>query len=51
MLLDMVEVAKTHTGANLAEAFAALLKELGIEDKVSYNLRNHTYNRLTSASL
>ena len=36
MLLDMVEVAETHTGVNLAEAFAALLKDLGIEDKVNY---------------
>jgi hypothetical protein len=35
MLLDLVEVAKSHSGVNLAEAFAAVLREFGIEDKVS----------------
>ena len=34
MLLDIVEVAKTHTGANLAAAFAKILEEYGISDKV-----------------
>lgn len=35
MLLDLVEVARSHSGANLAEAFAKVLEEFGIEDKVS----------------
>jgi hypothetical protein len=35
MLLDLVEVAKSHSGVNLANAFATVLKEFGIEDKVS----------------
>jgi hypothetical protein len=35
MLLDLVEVAKSHTGVNLAIAFAQVLKEFGIEDKVN----------------
>ncbi|KAF8055640.1 hypothetical protein FPV67DRAFT_1435052 [Lyophyllum atratum] len=35
LLLDFVEVAKSHTGVNLAEAFATMLKDFGIEDKVS----------------
>jgi len=35
MLLDLVEVAKSHSGVNLAEAFAKVLKEFGIEDKVN----------------
>ena len=35
MLLDLVEVAKSHTGENLAEAFEKMLKEFGVEDKVS----------------
>ena len=35
MLLDLVEVAKSHSGINLAEAFAKVLKGFGIEDKVS----------------
>ena len=39
MLLDLVEVAKSHSGVNLAEAFANVLKEFGIEDKV--NLTSH----------
>ena len=35
MLLDLVEVAKSHSGVNLAEAFVNILDEFGIEDKVS----------------
>ncbi|KIM35642.1 hypothetical protein M413DRAFT_32393 [Hebeloma cylindrosporum] len=35
MLLDLVEVAKSHLGVNLAEAFAKVLEEFGIEDKVN----------------
>lgn len=34
MLLDLVEVAKSHTGVNLAVAFAQVLEEFGISDKV-----------------
>ena len=36
LLLDIVEVAKSHTGANLAAAFAKILKDYGISDKVFY---------------
>jgi hypothetical protein len=35
MLLDMIEVAMAHSGVNLAQAFAHILKEFGISDKVS----------------
>ena len=35
MLLDLVEVAKSHSGLNLAAAFAKVLKDFGISDKVS----------------
>jgi hypothetical protein len=35
MLLDIVEVAKSHSGINLAAAFAKILDEFGIADKVS----------------
>lgn len=35
LLLDVVEVARTHTGRNLAIAFADVLKDFGIADKVS----------------
>ena len=35
MLLDLVEVPKSHSGVNLAEAFVKVLQEFGIEDKVS----------------
>lgn len=35
MLLDIVELSKSHTGQNLAETFAGVLKDFGIEDKVS----------------
>ena len=34
LLLDIVEVAKSHTGVNLATAFAKILEDYGISDKV-----------------
>ena len=34
MLLDLVEVAMSHSGANLAAAFAKVLEKFGISDKV-----------------
>jgi hypothetical protein len=34
MLLDVVEVAKSHTGANLAAAFVEILEDFGIAEKV-----------------
>lgn len=34
LLLDVVEVAHSHTGVNLAIAFADILKDYEIEDKV-----------------
>lgn len=40
MLLDVVEVAESHSGVNLALAFAKILNDFGIRDKVSkYCLR------------
>lgn len=35
MLLDLVEVAKSHSGKNLAEAFEKVLQDFGVSDKVS----------------
>ena len=35
MLLDIVEVARSHSGVNLAEAFAEILHDFGISKKVS----------------
>jgi len=35
LLLDIVEVAHSHTGVNLAVAFADVLNDFGIADKVS----------------
>lgn len=37
MLLDLVEVATAHSGVNLAFAFAKILDEFGIADKVGHN--------------
>jgi hypothetical protein len=34
LLLDLVEVAKSHSGANLASAFAKILADFGIAHKV-----------------
>ena len=39
MLLDLVEVATSHSGVNLAAAFAKVLDDFGISDKVSSNSR------------
>ena len=36
MLLDVMEVAKSHSGINLAAAFAKILDDFGISDKVRY---------------
>ena len=38
MLLDLVEVARSHSGVNLAETFANILEGFGIQDKVSFNI-------------
>jgi len=35
MLLDIVELARLHSGINLAAAFAKILEDLGISDRVS----------------
>ena len=35
LLLDLVEVAKSHSGINLAAAFAKILDDFGITQKVS----------------
>jgi hypothetical protein len=36
MLLDLVEVARSHSGLNLAAAFARILDDFGIADKASF---------------
>ena len=38
-LLDIVEVAKSHSGVNLARAFSDVLKDFGIEDKVRFDFK------------
>lgn len=48
MLLDIVEVPKSHTGINLALAFTKVLKEFGIRDKVS--IQKEEDNVLTFSS-
>ena len=35
MLLDIVELVCLHSGINLAAAFAKILEDFGISDKVS----------------
>ena len=47
LLLDIVQVAKSHSGFNLARAFADLLEEFGISKKVSFTV----YSRNTSKYL
>ena len=36
MLLDLVEVAVSHSGLNLASAFSEVLDDFGISNKVKY---------------
>ena len=36
MLLNLLEVAKSHSGKNLADAFEKTLKDFGLSDKVSF---------------
>ena len=36
LLLDIVEVMKSHTGMNLAATFAQILKDYGISEKVMF---------------
>ena len=35
LLLDIVEVAESHSGENLAKAFTKILTDFGIAEKVS----------------
>ena len=35
MLLDLVEMAKSHTGVNLSNTFVTILQNFGIDEKVS----------------
>jgi hypothetical protein len=39
MLLGLVEVAESHSGKNLAAAFAKVLEDFGISDKVRLMLK------------
>jgi hypothetical protein len=42
MLLDIVQVAESHSGVALAAAFAKILEDFGILDKVSTLQRNES---------
>jgi hypothetical protein len=50
MLLNIVEVAKSHSRHNLAEAFALVLSDFGISDKVRIPTILLYYNELTSTT-
>lgn len=39
MFLDLAEVAMSHLGVNLAAAFAKILEEFGISEKVRLMLK------------
>jgi hypothetical protein len=43
MILDIVEVAMAHSGVNLVTAFADILHEFGIANKVSMHLKYILY--------
>jgi hypothetical protein len=46
MLLDIVEVARSHSGVNLAEEFVKILDDFSISNKVS-NCQQHKHELLT----
>ena len=43
MLLDIVKVPRSHSGLNLAKAFANILEDFGISDKVSIVLLTESF--------
>lgn len=43
LLLDIVECARSHTGANLATTFKKVLEDFGISDKVRSKKNKKTY--------
>jgi hypothetical protein len=47
MVLDIVELAESHTGENLGIAFTTVLENFGIKEKVSA-LDNYQRTSLTS---
>jgi hypothetical protein len=47
MLLDIVEVAGSHSGFNLAAAFTKIPNDFGISNKVWVNKFRHVERRLT----
>ena len=50
LLLDLVEVAMSHSSVNLASVFAKILDDFGIADKVSFLNYLYTKMRLTEVS-
>jgi hypothetical protein len=50
LLLDLVEVARSHSGGNLASVFAKILDDFGIEHKVSLLGHLNKEMRLTVTS-
>jgi len=49
LLLDIVQVACSHTGINLAKAFASVLDDFGIADKVNKSLSSSKKKYLSRA--
>jgi len=45
MLLDIIEVAKSHSGINLAAAFVKILDDFGISDKVGHIIQRIMNNK------
>ena len=43
MLLDIIEVARSHTGANLAAAFAEIMEDYKISEKVYINFNVYVH--------
>ena len=46
MLLDLIKVPCSHTGRNLALAFQRVLKDIGLDKKVSLKIVQYMYTDL-----
>ena len=49
LLLDIIELAQSHSGANLAAAFGRVLNNYGIADKVNVSYKR-SYRTVTNFS-
>jgi hypothetical protein len=47
VVLDVVKLPKSHSGVNLANAMAGVIKDFGIQDKVSSSVQRYIRDLLS----